>query len=299
MSYRLRIREGLATGVRRIAREQLEGALREIAVVTTGDEAAAVHATRKYIKKTRALLRLIRAEIGPEIFKAENRYLREVARGFSGPRDARVELQLLQKLREQAQLESMAFAQTAALLQEEVATHVDSFGPQQREAEATLQRICDRIEGWPLDDLGIDDLCCALRSSYRCGRKCFRRVQDEATSENFHSWRRRVKDIWYQARLLQNLNAAALGEINQAARTLGQMLGDLHDLAFFRIRLEAEPGIGEEERSSLLELIGAGERELEEITLDLGARFFIEKPRALERRLLRYARDWPVHARLG
>lgn len=296
MSYRLTSDEGLATGIRRIAREQLVGALRVIAATTADDEATVVHTTRKHIKKTRALLRLIREEIGPQIFKEENRNLREVARGFSGPRDARVQLQLLEKLREQPS-SGTAFAQTAAVLEKEIATHADSFGPRRREAEATLERICDRIEGWPLDELGIDKLCCALRHSYRRGRKSFRRVCAEATTENFHSWRRRVKDIWYHARLLQNLNRATMGEINQAARMLGQELGDLHDLAFFRIRLEAQPGIREEERSALLGRIGDGESALEEIVLDLGTRFFAEKTGAFKRRLLRYARDWPERPR--
>ena len=40
----------------------------------------------------------------------------------------------------------------------------------------------------------------------------------------------------------------------------------------------------------------AREIELEEVVLDLGARFFAEKPGAFERRLLRYAREWPAHA---
>ena len=38
------------------------------------------------------------------------------------------------------------------------------------------------------------------------------------------------------------------------------------------------------------------ENELEEVVLDLGARFFAEKSGAFERRLLRYARDWPTPA---
>ena len=101
MSYRLKTGEGIAAGVRRIAREELESALCEIAAATPTNEAAAVHAARKSIKKTRALLRLIRDEIGREIFKEENRCLAGVARGFAGPRDVRVELQLVEKLREQ------------------------------------------------------------------------------------------------------------------------------------------------------------------------------------------------------
>jgi hypothetical protein len=33
---------------------------------------------------------------------------------------------------------------------------------------------------------------------------------------------------------------------------------------------------------------------MEEAALDLGARFFAEKPKSFEKRLLRYAKDWPA-----
>ena len=128
MSYRLRTGEGIAVGMRRIAREQLEGALCEIAAANSANEAAAVHAARKSIKKARALLRLIREEIGREIFKEENRSLRDVARGFSGPRDARVQLQLLEKLREQVP-QGLAFEKTTAMLEEEIATQCRNLRP--------------------------------------------------------------------------------------------------------------------------------------------------------------------------
>lgn len=293
MSYRLTTNEPFAEGIRRIACEQLEGALREISQGRAGKEAAAVHATRKHIKKIRALLRLIRDEIGREIFAEENSRLREVAGAFSGARDARVQLQLLEKLRQPAEQKETAFAKTTAALEKEIAAHADSFGPRRREAEATLQRICDRLEGWPLDDLGLPELCCGLRRSYGRGRKGLACAREESTSENFHSWRKRVKDIWYQARILQCLNPTVMCELAEAAKSLGQRLGDLHDLAFFRSRLEPEAGEREDERSLLLGLICTRENDLEEITLDLGARFFAEKPGAFERRLLRYARVWP------
>lgn len=293
MSYHLKSNESLATGIRRIAREQLEGALGQIGKVAAGEEASAVHSTRKHIKKLRALLRLIREELGKEIFQEENHRLRDTARTFSGSRDARVQLQLLEKLREQAKQERIAFSKTAAALEEEMAAHDDSFGPQRGEAETTLQSICDRLEGWPLDDLCVKDLCCALRYSYKRAQKCLSEVNARSSTENFHAWRKRVKDFWYQARLLQCLNPAVMCEMAEAAKTLGQHLGDLHDLALFRHRLEAEEGSRDDERIVLLGLICAQERELEQIVLDLGARFLAEKPGAFERRLLRYAGAWP------
>jgi len=295
MSYRLKTGEGIAAGMRRIAREELESAICEIAAATPTNEAAAVHAARKSIKKTRALLRLIRDKIDREIFKEENRCLRDIAQSLSGPRDSRVELQLVEKLREQVP-PGLTFGKTTAALQEEVAANAETFAPQRHAAEATLQLICDRIEGWPLDDLGMNDLCCGLRDFYRRGRKYYRRACARKTPENFHAWRRRVKDFWYQSRLLCNLNPTVMCEISEAAGTLGKKLGELHDLAFFRLHLREKQGIDEEERSVLFGLIYSGESELEEAVLDLGARFFAEKSGAFERRLLRYARAWPAPA---
>jgi CHAD domain-containing protein len=292
MSYCLQTDEPVASGIRRIAREQLAGALCQISQVTDGKEAAAVHTTRKHIKKIRALLRLIRQEIGQEIFQEEDQRARGVARAFSGSRDARVQLQLLEKLRRQTYLDSAGFSKTSSALEKEMAAHTDRFGPRRREARTTLQETCDRLEGWPLDELGMDDLCCALQRSYRRGRKGLRRAGAESTAENFHSLRKRVKEVWYQTRILQCLNPAVMCAMADAAKTLGQELGDLHDLALFRNRLEAEEGGRDDERIVLLGLICTRESELEQIALDLGARFFAEKPLAFERRLLRYARKW-------
>ncbi|MBA3542835.1 MAG: CHAD domain-containing protein [Chthoniobacterales bacterium] len=296
MSYCLKPAEDLAVGIRRIAREELESALVCISSASAGDEAVAVHQTRKHIKKLRALLRLIRDEIGREIFKEENARLRGVARGFSGARDARVQLQLLEKLRPQAHSESSTFPHTAAALEQDASAQGEDFGPRRIAAEETLLRICDRLEGWPLDGVEIQDLCCALRRAYKRGRDWFGCVSAKPTTENLHSWRKQVKDIWYQARLLRKLNEVVMGEMVESVKTLGQKLGNLHDMAFFRIRLQAWQGEGEDERALLLGLICTRENELQEIALDLGARFFAEKPGAFEKRLLRYARDWPARS---
>ena len=294
MSYCLKTDATLPAGIRRIAREELESALFEINGVTAGRQARAVHETRKHIKKARALLRLVREEIGKEIFKEENRRLRDVARSFAGSRDSRVQLQVLEQLRDQIGPEGMAFPRSVAVLKRKIEAAAESFGPRQWEALTTLQQVCDRIEGWPLENLGIDDLCCALKDGYRRARKYFRAVRAEPTAENFHALRKRAKDIWYQARILQNLNRAVLSELAEAAKTLGQQLGDLHDLASFRGWLEGGDDSPEEERAILLGLTQTRERELERSALDLGARFFVEKPGAFERRFIHYARDWPV-----
>ncbi len=293
MSYRLQTDETPADGIRRIARERLEKALREIEKLSTTRAAAAVHATRKHIKKLRALLRLVCDEIGEEIFAEENRRLRDVARRLSGARDGEVQLRVFEKLGEGAGQKKAAFPATRATLKRDIAALSVDLAAEKQAAETTLQWIGDRIDGWPLENLSTATLCSSLKRFYRRGRKALRFAESDPTADNFHSWRKRVKDFWYQALLLQNLNRAVLCEIANAVQTLGRHLGDLHDLAFFRSRLTDDAGLPESERTILLRLICAREEELRVIALDLGARFFAEKPKAFEKRLLRYAKEWP------
>ncbi len=285
MSYRLKEDEALAPGIRRLAREQLERALGEIKARSHEDEGAAVFATRKHIKRTRALLRLVRRELGRGIFKGENRRLSGVARSFSGSRDARVQLQVLENLRRDAAQETGAFPDTAAALRTEIANLAETFGSRREQAASALQQVCDRLEGWPLENLATGDLARALKRTYRRGRKCFRAVRSEPGTEKFHSWRKRVKDLYYQAQILRDLHPG-LRETAAEAKALSRQLGELHDLAFFRERLEGSLEFPETERALLLGLLCTRERELERVALDCGARFYAEKPGVFSRRLL-------------
>src|SRR4030095_2879289 len=63
---------------------------------------------------------------------------------------------------------------------------------------------------------------------------------DDPEPENFHAWRKRVKDIWYQLRILQPLNRIVLTEMAHDAEVLGELLGREHDLNFLWTRLEKE-----------------------------------------------------------
>ncbi|MBA3962662.1 MAG: CHAD domain-containing protein [Chthoniobacterales bacterium] len=294
MSYQLEPGEIPSEGVRRIAREQLQKSLEEISKLQTAKTAKSVHSARKHIKKIRALLRLICDQMGEEIFAEENRRLRDIGQSLSGARDAAVQLQVLRKLRERASQPKAAFRLTTALLRREIAAASHDLGAEQQAARTTLQAISDRIEGWPLDGLTAENLSCALHRFYRRGRRALRLAEKDPTAENFHRWRKRVKDVWYQALLLQPLQLIVLDELAAGAKTLGRHLGELHDLAFFRARLETTETLPEPERALLLGLICARESELQEIVLDLGARFFAEKPKDFAKRLLRYAKKWPA-----
>src|SRR5262249_8588947 len=137
------------------------------------------------------------------------------------------------------------------------------------------------------------------KNTYRRGRKCFGYAASDPAPEDFHSLRKRVKELWYQLRILQQLNHLVLCEMVDEAKTLAQHLGALHDVSSLRECLEKQSDLPEDERVILRELGCAREHELEKIALDLGARFFAEKPGIFGRRLLRYARQWAATQELS
>src|SRR5690349_18209809 len=95
-SFELRCKEPLATGIRRIARRQIDIEARGLKL--DGDRHRAVHEARKSIKKIRACLRLVKREFGRARFRQENRRLRNAGQKLGPLRDSEVQIKALDKL---------------------------------------------------------------------------------------------------------------------------------------------------------------------------------------------------------
>src|SRR5438552_6020192 len=88
-------------GVRRIVRAEAKKSIETLrAQWPPADQA--IHGARKRIKKARAGLRLMRAAIGERTFRRENERFRDAARPLSEIRDARILIDALDKVIEDA-----------------------------------------------------------------------------------------------------------------------------------------------------------------------------------------------------
>src|SRR6185369_15131063 len=97
ISYELQADEPLAESIRRICRDEICKAI-GIADGTRHTDDTPVHQARKYLKKSRAALRLVRKEIGRSLFRQQDRCLRDAARLISDVRDAEVRLGTVKQL---------------------------------------------------------------------------------------------------------------------------------------------------------------------------------------------------------
>ena len=97
-AYSLEIGEPVPNEIARIARGRIDDALDELSGATESSPEDAVHGARKDMKKLRALLRLVRGEIGEKVYRHEMATFRDAGRELSGVRDADVMLATLESL---------------------------------------------------------------------------------------------------------------------------------------------------------------------------------------------------------
>src|ERR1700758_1110357 len=152
MSYQLKHRETLGENLRRICRQQIEGAI----AVAKGEKKAndtPVHDTRKHLKKTRAALRLVRKEIGRGLFKQQDRCLRDVGRLTSEIRDAEVRLQTVGQLQDVTQRHgSRAYGKLEVMLAMELENFMAAFAEWQAQAVPLLEQARSALDHWRLDE---------------------------------------------------------------------------------------------------------------------------------------------------
>lgn len=196
----------------------------------------AVHDSRKRVKKVRALLRLVRAGL-PQA-QAECRRLGEAARRLSAVRDAEVMLAVHDRLapdRADTPLRAHLAATLAAARTDPAQQgHVEAF-------RAVLSDIRERAADWRVKGSDARVLHKGLARTRHRALLAMDAALDDREGEPMHDFRKRVKDIWYQARLLTPVWPAIMGPMADAAGDLGEMLGDHHDLIVFSALLDRLP----------------------------------------------------------
>jgi CHAD domain-containing protein len=291
MSYELRQDETVGDGVQRIICHQIEAAICASSAKQNG-KGSPVHETRKHLKKARSALRLAAGEMDRGVWKREDRGLRKVGQLISEVRDAEVRLQTVRQLREFARGKKRSFRETEELLAFELDSFLAAFSEWPEEAKQRLTQALDRIRAWPLDDLNCKQLRKCVQKTYKRGRKALNVAIKKTSTKNLHTFRKRAKELWYQLRILRPLAPAVFKELNDELKTIGQYLGQVHDLAFVAERLSSIGAARKKGNRILNALIHSREKELERTARALGERFYAERSRQFARRLSQYFSEW-------
>ncbi|MCB8968832.1 MAG: CHAD domain-containing protein [Ardenticatenaceae bacterium] len=303
MVYCLQKQEPIALGIRRIILERLD-AIEQDLTDETLDRDKAVHNARKTCKRLRAVLRLVRDEIGPDLFRRENICFRDISRRLSVARDSFVLIETLTMLDAQYPdtLPASFVANARVQLEERYQAVWHRFWEQEGVIEDVLREIRAarvRLETLPItgDDFGV--FARSLRRVYRRGRRAMAAAYEgEGVPHAFHEWRKRVKYLWYQVEILQDAWTPLLLAVAGELHALSGYLGDDHDLAELRrVLLQNPTAFGaESDLSVLLALIAQRREALETAAYPLGQRIFAESSQAFVARMGVYWAAWQAES---
>ncbi len=315
--------ESLFGAVRRMATEQLDLAIEELSAGNgAGPPEAAIHETRKALKRLRTMARMLEAAHGEQAVAEETAALKDVATQLSGARDAEVMLATLDSLiqRHPRKLGRGGVRRLRArLAQERDTERAQTLGDPVRMALviADLSACRQRVQTWQEPKRRERELLePGLKRVYGEGRRRYKRARSAKRERAvaMHEWRKSVKDLRYLGEMLQRrasppgfahalpgATASRKGSSDRASEPLrklarradglGEMLGEEHDLAVLAARVgrahgkrAIEPRLGPKTRRALLKAIAKRRRTLQRGALKQGGRLYATPTKKFVRR---------------
>ena len=294
MGFRLKDVESVPEGIRRITLDQIDRSLDQLQPKTR-NKRRAIHELRVCFKRIRAVLRLIYGEIGPDIYRQENRAYRDAGRQLSAARDTAVVADTLEELVDQCNkyLDEPGIKVLRKRLRR---LRADQLGDTQilTRLGENLRLARQRVEEWPLNNDRFIALGFGLKRVYRRGRRYYGITRAEGTVENFHEWRKQVKYLWYQMSVLNPVWPKPLGTLANELGKLADYLSEDHDLAVLRERAinQSQMLIDTSEIDKLVVLINHRRLQLQNRAASLGTRVFAERPKNFVSRIEAYWLAW-------
>ena len=289
MPFRFKRKESVTRAARRVCCRGLDDALH---LLEKSDCDEVVHDVRRKIKRLRAVLRLVRPGIGETAYKKAADTLREAAGRLDAMRDAQVRLTALEELakRSNGQLPrhslpkiQNALRQNCRKEEQKLAATIGPVKDILLEARQQLAVLKVKPNSWKAVGPG-------LKKIYRRGRKALELAEREPSPEHFHQWRKRVKDLANQLRLVCPARLDKLKARTEKLDRLGDILGNDHDL--FMLREFVGEKLNKWEKGPLEMVIAGRQKELQSEALKLGASFYTKKPNRFCRQVGNGWKNW-------
>ncbi len=290
MPYRLKPGEPVPAGILRIVGEEIESAALQLRGQGEPDRDEAIHEARKNVKKIRGVLRLMQPELG-ETYRAENIRFRDLGRRLSQFRDGGAMLEtfdaLLEKYRAELGRRKLGSIRLGLMARKEQAEQQNNIEDVLRGMAARLRRSARRVAAWPLANDGFPAIAPGLEATFRRGRKAMARAGKHPHPENYHEWRKRVKEHWYHVRLLESYWSGGMEAYERSLKELETALGVDHNLVLLQEKVGAEPAFyGKAPDVALFTgLIDKYHKELRAQAFELGGSIYKEKPGQFNRHM--------------
>lgn len=287
--------EPTQAGVRHVALHQIDTAADALQGRDAKEYGPAVHTARKAFKRARAVIRIAKDGLGPEVAGRDNTALREAGRRLAGARDAQVVIETLAGIARRHP-DDLGEARVGRLRESLEAAYAEADRSARGDAGAVddvlalLQATRADIAEWDLGDEPASALAAGLERIHKHGRKALRVVHDsseETITEDLHELRKRAKDLWHAAELLEVAAPKRMRALATDAHALADHIGDDHDLSVLADRVRAAPSAfaSEADAEALLSAIAKRRAKLQRKALRAADAIYAHKPSDLAERV--------------
>lgn len=297
MAYRFKIDELAPQAAKRVAAEELEWAVNQLGGEAGRNRDEAIHEARKSIKKIRSLLRLLQPELH-NCYRTEASHLREVGRDLSKLRDAGAVIRTFDLVRRKYRSDlgktRLSSLRRGLIAHKKAVEQELGIGLALPGIVKDLRAIEARVKTWPLETDGFPAIAPGLKAIFRRGRKALASARKQPCPDNFHEWRKRIKDLWYAVRLLEALWTDVMEAYEKTLKDLETWLGEDHDLVVLREDFVSHPDLfgNQQEIDAFLNIAGQYQKELRDNALSLGERVYEESPGQFIRRMKHFWDSW-------
>src|SRR5262249_18725759 len=154
---------------------------------------------RKRLQKVRAILKVVRGAIGDKVYQRENSCFRDSAGVLRDVRDAKVQIDALEKLCSQIETSCPASGRAAlearrTSIRQRVLIEGDALPP----IVKTIKKARARIDNWTFETKGWRAIGRGLKETYKKSRDAMHDAAREPTIEKLHEWRKRSKYLWHE-----------------------------------------------------------------------------------------------------
>ncbi len=289
MAVVLKLEHDPGKGILRILRKEIADA-RTLLQSPQPDSTAwrnAIHDARRALRRARALLRLLPADLDVQLLAPR---LREAGHALSPLRDAHALLETLSTVAHQRpDMLGTAHATLLAWLTRSVRVGEQAHGESVHHADQLLKSIAYELDTCDIH-CSVEQLWDGARHSAARAAKAARRARAHPNEHNLHRWRRRAREHVLQLEFLADCWPAVMATQIAEHKRLVKMLGHLRDLSLLQSRVQRlrRERLGRLSRRALIERLRLARAEQLSQAMALGALVHAERPRSLIARIASY-----------
>ncbi|MFC2114722.1 CHAD domain-containing protein, partial [Bacteroidota bacterium] len=205
--FEIHVKEAYSVGIQRI----LQGLNLDSARLLSlgGWQHVSIHSLRKNIKKIRALLQMIKPEIGEEPYKEFNKKYREIAHKIAGLRDYTSQIVLLKNLQHPLQKKQLNNCLAKAARQIAQMRKHDFHNFYSREMHHIIRKefnvLAQSVATLKVEGRVENVISDALHNRYQASQSAMQKAFSTNLDEDYHDWRKDAKNLMYQLSVIRNI----------------------------------------------------------------------------------------------